>query len=93
MSTNEDEVRFRERGESNQCAFVSGEREKARLVLRGQQLAAGHRSKAFVTTAAGAGVYALETSDQTRHKSLDMVRRYTRPATICKSDAAFRVGL
>jgi hypothetical protein len=47
----------------------------------------------FVTTAAGAGVYAFEISNQTRHKSPDMVRRYARPATIWKSNAAFRVGL
>jgi integrase len=54
----------------------------------------GHSMRAgFVTTAAGAGVDALEISNQTRHKSLDMVRRYSRPATIWKSNAAFRVGL
>jgi integrase len=55
---------------------------------------AGHSLRSgFVTTAAAAGVDALEISNQTRHKSLDMVKRYTRPATIWKSNAAFRVGL
>jgi len=54
----------------------------------------GHSMRAgFVTTAAGAGVDALEISNQTRHKSLDMVKRYSRPATIWKSNAAFRVGM
>jgi integrase len=54
----------------------------------------GHSMRAgFVTTAAGAGVDALEISNQTRHKSLDMVKRYARPATIWKSNAAFRVGM
>jgi integrase len=47
----------------------------------------------FVTTAAGAGVDALEISNQTRHKSLDMVKRHSRPATIWKSNAAFRVWM
>jgi integrase len=54
----------------------------------------GHSMRAgFVTTAAANGVDALEISNQTRHKSLDMVKRYSRPATIWKSNAAFRVGL
>ncbi len=46
----------------------------------------------FVTTAAGNGVDALEISNQTRHKSLDMVKRHTRPATIWKSNAASGSG-
>jgi integrase len=55
---------------------------------------AGHSMRSgFVTTAARNGVDALEISNQTRHKSLDMVKRYTRPATIWKSNAAFWVGL
>jgi len=54
----------------------------------------GHSMRAgFVTTAAANGVDALEISNQTRHKSLDMVKRYSRPATIWKSNAAFRVGM
>jgi integrase len=54
----------------------------------------GHSMRAgFVTSAAAAGVDALEISNQTRHKSLDMVKRYSRPATIWKSNAAFRVGM
>jgi integrase len=54
----------------------------------------GHSMRAgFVTSAAAAGVDALEISNQTRHKSLDMVRRYARPSTIWKSNAAFRVGM
>jgi hypothetical protein len=53
---------------------------------------AGHLLRArFVTTADG--VDALEIQNNTWHKSLDMVRRYTRPATIRKSNAASRVGL
>jgi integrase len=54
----------------------------------------GHSMRAgFVTSAAAAGVDAVEISNQTRHKSLDMVRRYARPSTIWKSNAAFRVGM
>jgi hypothetical protein len=48
MLTNEGEVRFRERGESNQLAFISGECEELGSFCGGQQLAAGHRSKTFV---------------------------------------------
>jgi integrase len=54
----------------------------------------GHSMRiGFVTTAASNGVDALEISNQTRHKSLDTVKRYARPSTIWKSNAAFRVGL
>jgi integrase len=54
----------------------------------------GHSMRVgFVTSAAGAGVDALEISNQTRHKSLDMVKRYARPSTIWKSNAAFCLGL
>jgi hypothetical protein len=51
------------------------------------------RWRPCVTSAAGAGVDALEISNQTRHKSLDTVKRYARPSTIWKSNAAFRVGM
>lgn len=55
---------------------------------------AGHSLRAgFATSAALAGVDALEISRQTRHKSLSMVQRYTRPATIWQMNAAQRVGL
>jgi hypothetical protein len=40
-----------------------------------------------------AGVDALGISRQTGHKSLSMVQRYTRPATIWQMNAAQRVGL
>ena len=54
----------------------------------------GHSMRAgFVTTAVANGVDALEISNQARHKSLDMVKRYSRPATIWKSNAAFRLGI
>jgi len=48
MLTNEGEIRFRERGESNQLAFISGECEELGSFCGGQQLAAGDRSKASV---------------------------------------------
>ena len=55
---------------------------------------AGHSLRAgFATSAALAGVDALEISRQTGHKSLSMVQRYTRPATIWQMNAAQRVGL
>lgn len=55
---------------------------------------AGHSLRAgFATSAALAGVDALEISRQTGHKSLSMVQRYTRPATIWQMNAAHRVGL
>jgi site-specific recombinase XerD len=55
---------------------------------------AGHSLRAgFATSAALAGVDALEISRQTGHKSLSMVQRYTRPATIWQMNAARRVGL
>jgi integrase len=75
-------------------------RDVARIVARRCAAAglagdfSGHSMRAgFVTTAAANGVDALEISNQTRHKSLDMVKRYSRPATIWKSNAAFRVGM
>ena len=55
---------------------------------------AGHSLRAgFATSAALAGVDALEITRQTGHKSLSMVQRYTRPATIWQMNAAKRVGL
>ena len=55
---------------------------------------AGHSLRAgFATSAALAGVDALEIARQTGHKSLSMVQRYTRPATIWHMNAAQRVGL
>lgn len=55
---------------------------------------AGHSLRAgFATSAALAGVDALEISRQTGHRSLSMVQRYTRPATIWQMNAAQRVGL
>lgn len=55
---------------------------------------AGHSLRAgFATSAALAGVDALEISRQTGHKSLSMVQRYARPATIWQMNAAQRLGL
>jgi integrase len=55
---------------------------------------AGHSLRAgFATSAALAGVDALEISRQTGHRNLSMVQRYTRPATIWQMNAAQRVGL
>jgi integrase len=55
---------------------------------------AGHSLRAgFATSAALTGVDALEIARQTGHKSLSMVQRYTRPATIWQMNAAQRVGL
>jgi site-specific recombinase XerD len=55
---------------------------------------AGHSLRAgFATSAALAGADALEISRQTGHKSLSMVQRYTRPATIWLMNPAHRVGL
>jgi|HubBroStandDraft_4_1064222.scaffolds.fasta_scaffold00001_18 site-specific recombinase XerD len=55
---------------------------------------AGHSLRAgFVTSAALAGADALEISRQTGHRSLAMVQRYTRPATIWQQNPAQRVGL
>ncbi|HVR46902.1 MAG TPA: site-specific integrase [Candidatus Binatia bacterium] len=54
----------------------------------------GHSLRAgFATSAALAGADALEISRQTGHRSLSMVARYTRPATIWQMNAAHRVGL
>jgi integrase len=54
----------------------------------------GHSPRVgFITSCAAAGVDALIISNQTRHKSLQMIKRYTRPTTIWKMNAAFEVGL
>lgn len=54
----------------------------------------GHSLRAgFATSAALAGADALEISRQTGHRSLAMVARYARPATVWQMNAAHRVGL
>jgi len=55
---------------------------------------AGHSLRSgFATTAALAGVGLAEIALQTGHKTLEMVRRYVRPATIWHGNPAERVGL